>query len=276
MSELARINTNVAALRAYLHLSTINDNILKAAERVSTGSLVNRASDDPARYGVKRLFERTIDAKTRANENLERGVDWLQTNDSQLAGIVDMLQEMSDLANQAKAGGVTSAERVAIQLQLNSLRSEIVSVLQSGVSAMLYSGFTLGNLSDVSLTGSTTPTAATLNIETSDIDVTGSPSSSTVTAKINTTISNVTTAITRLTREEQQVAAWIYRLEFQKDMTDTELVNLKASLSTIADADVALEQVELTKNQILQQTAMVMLTQANTAPAALLSLFGVS
>jgi len=274
MSDLGRINTNVAALRAYLHLSQVNDKILKAAERLSTGSVVNRASDDPARYGVKRVFERTIATKYRFNENIERGVDWLQTNDSQLAGIVDMLLEMNDLASQAKAGGVTSAERVAIQLQLNSLRAEIVSVLQSGVSAMLYSGFTLGNLSNVSLTGSTVPSAATLSIEASDIDVTGSPSSSTVTAKINTTISNVTSALNRFVREEQQIAAWIYRLEFEKDMTDTELANLEASLSTIADADIAREQVDLTKYQIIQQTAMAMLTQANMAPAALLSLFG--
>jgi flagellin len=273
MSELARINTNVAALRAYLVLSQINDKITKAAELISTGQKINRASDSPSGYYVKRLFERNIAGKQRFNENLERGVNWLQTNDSKLAGIVDMLIEMSDLASQAKAGGVTSAERVALQLQLNDLRAEIVDVLQSGVSGTLYTGFTLGNLENVSLTGTSLPTAATLNIEASDIDVTGSPSSSTVTTKITTTLNNIAGAIDSIVRDEQQIGSWISRLEFEKEVSDTELVNLQASLSTIADADVAQEQMKVTKYQILQQTALVMLTQANTAPYSILNLF---
>jgi flagellin len=274
MSELARINTNVAALRAYLTLSTINDAILKAAERVSTGLRINRASDSPSGYYVKRLFEQDIAGKRRFNENLERGVNWLQTNDSKLSNVVDMLIQMTDLASQAKAGGVTSAERVGLQLQLNQLRLEIIDVLQSGVSSSLYSGFTLGNLSNVSLTGTAIPTAAGLSIEASDIDVTGSPSSSTVTTKIQTTLDNISGAITRLVQDQEQIGSWIMRLDFEKSVTDTELVNLQASLSTIADADIAQEQMAVTKYQILQQTALAMLTQANTAPYSILHLFG--
>jgi flagellin len=275
MSELARINTNVAALRAYLVMSRINDEITKAAELISTGQKINRASDSPSGYYVKRLFERNIASKQRFNENLERGVNWLQTNDSKLSGVVDMLIEMSDLASQAKAGGVTSAERVAIQLQLNDLRAEIVDVLNSGISPTLYSGFTLGNLSNVSLSGSAVPTAAVLSIEAADIDVTGSPASSTVTTKITTTLSNIAGAVDSIVRDEQQIGSWIARLDFEKEVSDTELVNLQASLSTIADADIAQEQMKVTKYQILQQTALVMLTQANTAPFSVLNLFGV-
>jgi flagellin len=274
MSDLARINTNVAALRAYLTVSKINDAIVKAAERISTGIKINRASDSPSGYYVKRLFEQDIAGKKRFNENLERGVNWLQTNDSKLSNVVDMLIQMSDLASQAKAGGVTSAERVGLQLQLNELRLEVADVLQSGVSPSLYSGFTLGNLSDVSLTGSAVPTAADLSIETADIDVTGSPSSSTVTAKIETTLSNITGAIRRLVQDQEQIGSWIMRLEFEKQVSDAELVNLQASLSTIADADIAQDQMAVTKYQILQQTALAMLTQANTAPYSILSLFG--
>jgi flagellin-like hook-associated protein FlgL len=53
----------------------------------------------------------------------------------------------------------------------------------------------------------------------------------------------------------------------------SESVNWQASLSTIQDADIAKEQMELTKLQILQSTTLAMLAQNNTAPAALLSLF---
>ncbi|MBN1916588.1 MAG: flagellin [Verrucomicrobia bacterium] len=274
MSDLARINTNVSALRAYLTVSEISDQILKASERISTGLKINRASDSPSGYYVKRLFEQDIASKQRFNENLERGVNWLQTNDSKLSNVVDMLIQMTDLTSQAKAGGVTSAERVGLQLQLNQLRAEIEDVLQSGVSPTLYSGFSLGNLDNVSLTGAALPSMADLSIEATDIDVTGSPSSSTVTGKIQTTLDNLSSAITRLVQDQEQIGSWIMRLDFEKQVSDTELVNLQASLSTIADADVAQEQMAVTKYQILQQTALAMLTQANTAPYSILSLFG--
>jgi len=274
MSDLARINTNVSALRAYLTVSEISDQILKSSERISTGMKINRASDSPSGYFVKRLFQQDIASKQRFNENLERGVNWLQTNDSKLSNVVDMLIQMTDLTSQAKAGGVTSAERVGLQLQLNQLRAEIDDVLQSGVSPTLYTGFSLGNLENVSLTGAALPTAAILSIEAADIDVTGSPSSSTVTAKIQTALDNINGAVTRLVQDQEQIGSWIMRLDFEKQVSDTELVNLQASLSTIADADVAQEQMSVTKYQILQQTALAMLTQANSAPYSILSLFG--
>jgi len=104
--------------------------------------------------------------------------------------------------------------------------------------------------------------------------VTGSPSSSTVTAKIETTLTNISAAVDRLVQDEEQIGSWIMRLEFEKEVSDTELVNLQASLSTIGDADIAQDQMAVTKYQILQQTALAMLTQANTAPYSILSLFG--
>jgi len=50
MSDLTRVGTNVAAMRAYHTLSGINSRILDAAERISTGKIFNRSSDGPANY----------------------------------------------------------------------------------------------------------------------------------------------------------------------------------------------------------------------------------
>jgi flagellin len=58
------------------------------------------------------------------------------------------------------------------------------------------------------------------------------------------------------------------------DIHAAERTDTEASLSTIQDADLASEQLELTKLQILQQSALAMLAQANAAPQAILMLFG--
>ena len=268
MGDLARVNTNVAALRAFQTLTDINSRITKAQEHISTGKTVNRASDSPSDYYISRTLERSINSVKRKNDNIERGINFLQTNDSRLAQVANILIEMSDLANQANSIAVTSAEKQAIQQDLSQLRLEVEIILQSGVSAKLYTGFTLAGLSNVSLTGNLTSNAlSTLTIDSTNVNVTGSQ------ADLDASISNIDTALDVVLRDEERLGSFIRRLEVEYDVNEVESLNLKASLSSIRDADLAEEQLELTKLNILQQASLSMLAQANSAPQAILMLF---
>lgn len=60
MGDFSRINTNVAAIRAYQRLSEIQEQILKLQEMASTGKKINRTSDDPASYYAARSLEHQI------------------------------------------------------------------------------------------------------------------------------------------------------------------------------------------------------------------------
>ena len=269
MGDLARINTNVSALRSFQTLSSINARLTKAQERISTGQVVNRASDSPSDYYVTRKLETDVNAVLRHNKNIERGINFLQTNDSRLAQVTNILMEMSDLANQANSIAVTSAEKHAIQQDLTQLSQEIANILQSGVSARLYTGFTLGGLQNASLTGNLTINPlSTLTIDGLNISVTGNNL-----AQIQTSIDNIDSALDVILRDEERLGSYIKRLETEYDLNEVERVNLKATLSSIQDADLAEEQMELTKLNILQQASLAMLTQANSAPNAVMSLF---
>ena len=269
MGDLARVNTNVAALNAFQTLTSINERLVKAQEHISTGKIVNRASDSPSDYFISRTLERDINAVQRKNDNIERGINFLQTNDSQLAQVANILIEMSDLANQANSIAVTSAEKQAIQQDLSQLRSEAEAILQSGVSAKLYSGFTLGGLEDVSFTGNLTSNPlTTLTINGTNVNVTGNQTS------LDATISNIDAALDVVLRDEERIGSFIRRLEVEYDVNEVENLNLKASLSSIQDADLAEEQLELTKLNILQQASLSMLAQANSSPQSTLMLIG--
>ena len=67
--------------------------------------------------------------------------------------------------------------------------------------------------------------------------------------------------------------AAIERLNHKEDVISVQVQNHEAVRSTYEDADFALEQMELMKVQILQQTATASLAQANSAPQLVLSLF---
>ena len=268
MGDLARINTNVSALRAFQTLTSINDRIVKSQERISTGKKVNRASDSPSDYFVTRKLAADINAARRNNANIERGINFLQTNDSRLAQVATILVEMSDLANQANSLAVTSAEKQAIQQDLIQLSQEIQTIFQSGVSSSIYTGFTLGGLQNASLTGNLTTTPlSSLTLNGTNISVTGSLS------EMSSTISNIDSALTTVLQDEEKLGSFIKRLETSSELNAVEVVNLKASLSSIQDTDLAEEQMELTKLNILQQATLAMLAQANSTPQAVMILF---
>jgi flagellin len=265
MGDLARVNTNVAALRSFFTLSEINDRIAISQQRISTGKKVNSASDDPAIYFAIKKTRRDIAALANKELNIERGINFLETSSSKLDQVSELLLEMFTLASTANAGGVSSAERQAIQTDIIQLKQEIEAIMQSGVSATIYAGFTIGGLENVSLTGTAAPTLTGLTINSSDLVVTGSSTS--------TTITNVRAALDRVVADNQKVGSFIRRLRFEIDDARAEKADLQATLSTIQDADIAEEQLELTKLQILQQSALAMLAQANSAPQSVLVLF---
>ena len=98
---------------------------------------------------------------------------------------------------------------------------------------------------------------------------------------MSTSISNITTtknrlssALNQILAEELQIGSYVRRLSVEMRDAEMSEVNDKASLSTVRDADLAKEQLDLTKLQILQQSSLAMLTQANTAPQSILVLFG--
>ncbi|MCK5708289.1 MAG: hypothetical protein KAI43_11600 [Candidatus Aureabacteria bacterium] len=273
MGDLARVNTNVAALKAFFTLSQINDRIAISQRRISTGKKVNTASDDPATYFAIKKTRRDIAKLANKELNIERGVNWLETSSSKLDQVSEILLAMFTLANTANAGGVTSAEKQAIQTDISQLKAEVQLIMQSGVASAIYSGFTIGGLDNVSVSGAggTAGTASlgqvlsNLTINSTDLVVTGTTTT--------TTITNLEAAINQVVKDNQAIGSYVRRLRFEIDDARSEKADLQSTLSTIQDADIAEEQLELTKLQILQQSALAMLSQANSAPQAVLVLF---
>lgn len=267
MADLFRVNTNISALRALSTLNDINARIVETQEKISTGKSVNRASDDPAAYFISRLFETSISALVANQVEVERGIDFLEKNNTRLDQVADLIIEITDLVNTANSGSITSAEQQAIAREIKLLTDEIDNILSSGVASKLFTGFSVGDLSNVSVSGGIV-SLATLNLELGqgDIIVTGT------TTQFTSSLSNLSTALTKILETEEILGAFISRLEFELDDLESTEVADRASLSTIVDADLAEEQVTLSSLQILQQTSLVGLMQANQAPSTILGL----
>ncbi|MBU1863478.1 MAG: hypothetical protein KKH94_07455 [Candidatus Omnitrophica bacterium] len=265
MADLFRINTNIQALRALTTLQNINTEITQVQESISTGKAVNRASDKPSTYYIGKLFETSISKHVANQIEVERGIDFLETQNTRMDQVAEIVIELQDLVFTADSGAVSSAEQQAISREIALLVSEIDTILQSGVSSAIFTSMTIGNLSNVSISGGAMSTT-TLSIQNSSLIVTGNA------GQFTTATNNLSTALSSILQAEETVGAWIHRLGFElDDLVATEIAD-RASLSTIIDADLAEQQVRLGSLQILQQTSLIGLIGANSAPGAIINL----
>jgi flagellin len=79
-------------------------------------------------------------------------------------------------------------------------------------------------------------------------------------------------AINNVSNERANVGAYQNRLQFAASDLQTSQQNLQAARAGITEADMALSMANLTRDQILQQSGVAMLAQANAMPQALLKL----
>ena len=91
--------------------------------------------------------------------------------------------------------------------------------------------------------------------------------------KSNRVIGTVDQALTQVSRQRADLGAYQTRLEFTTKGLMSGYENMQASESRIRDTDIAEQMVEFTKNQILVQSAVAMLAQANLQPQSVLQLF---
>ena len=276
MSSLTRVNTNVGALNALNALNSINTELSKHQLRMATGKQINSAADDAAGWVIGKGMEARAGGLTQAVANVGDAQSMLGVAEGGLQNILDVLITMKQKVTQAANDTLGTNERAAIKSQLDDLASEIDSV----VSQSTYNGQQLidGSFKNKTLQiGSETTdtmtvsvsqkhTAASLAVSTSDLTVSSASSASTSLASVNAAIDKVNSSI-------RTVGSLSARLQVKSQALSQILTNTQAAQSQIMDADLAAEQLAAVKLQILQQTATAALSQANTAPQAVLQLF---
>lgn len=120
-----KINSNMQALIAQNVLRTNEEKNSASTERLSSGFKINHAKDSPAGMAVGNRMNAQIRSLYKAKDNASNAVNVIQTADGALTEVHNMLQRMNELAVKASTGTLTSADRKAIQDEVNALRKEI-------------------------------------------------------------------------------------------------------------------------------------------------------
>ena len=119
------VNTNLASKEAQRSLFHSGKEVQKAMERLSTGSRINSAADDAAGFAIAERMTSQIKGLSKAVENVETAIGFLEVMDGALASSLNLVQRVNELAVQASNGTNSNSERANIQTEIDSLISEI-------------------------------------------------------------------------------------------------------------------------------------------------------
>lgn len=126
-----RINHNSLALNASDHFATINNNIAKSMERLSSGYKITSPADDAAGLAISTKMSAQIRGLDRASLNSNDGISVIQSAEGGLNEIHSILGRMRELAVQAANDVNYEDDRDAIQEEIDSLREEIDQIVDT-------------------------------------------------------------------------------------------------------------------------------------------------
>jgi len=280
-----RIFNNVASLNAQRILGLNNDRLAKSVERISSGIRINRGADDAAGLAISEALRSDIRGLRQAVRNANDGIALINVAEGALNEQSSILIRLRELASQAATGTVGSTERATIQLEFSALRNEIDRIAatsqfngQGLVDGSLASSVASANQVFIQVgIDSTANSRINLNTEINLKAVTSTilgidTLSVTAAAQALTTLDTINSAISTVTQARGQVGAVQNRLTRSVGNLAVTIENLQAAESGIRDADIAAEIADLTRNQILVQSATAMVGQANLIPQSILQL----
>ena len=294
------INHNLMAMNSARNLSNSYSSLATSTRRLSSGLRVGTAADDAAGLAIRELMRADIASLNQGMRNANDAISMIQTADGALQVIDEKLIRMKELATQAATGTYGSDQRLIIDSEYQAMASEITRI----ANATDFNGIYLlnGNLSSdagnaaswgtdhhgdgLQATGSMkihfgtgndsaedyyyiaigNSTASALGVGNQSDPAVGGGFSISTQEGAQEALDAINNAIVSKDKIRASLGSLQNRLENTITNLSIQAENLQAAESRISDVDVAQEMTEFVRNQILTQTAVAMLAQANQLP----------
>ena len=272
-----RVNTNSASINAQRNLATVTDKLSGNFRRLSTGLRISTAADDAAGLAISERLRSQVRSLDQAKRNANDGISLVQTAEGALNEVSSILTRLRELAVQSSNGSVSNQDKETLDTEFQSLVNEVnrigrstefsgIKLLDgssSSVSFQVGFGTTTGiDTIEVSLSAAL---STTLGLNSLDIGSGGA---------FTTAITSIDDAINSVSSLRGTLGAVQNRLGSTINNLAITVENLSAAESRIRDVDVAFETSQLTRNSILQQASISVLSQANALPQSALRLLG--
>ena len=268
------INTNIMSLNAQRNLTRSQNEMSTAMQRLASGLRINSAKDDAAGLAIAERMNTQVRGMNVAIRNANDGISLAQTAEGGLNEVGNMLQRMRELAVQSANGTNSTGDRANLQEEFNALSDEIARL---GAATQFNGKKIVGDDADtftfqVGANAGETLSISTLSISAAVSVVFAASVGGSTADAASAALSTIDDAISAITTQRAKYGAVQSRFESAINNLQIGVENQSASRGRIVDADFAVETAALTRAQILQQAGNAMVTQANSAPQAVLQL----
>ncbi|WP_294393139.1 flagellin [uncultured Clostridium sp.] len=271
-----RLNKNMYSLNIFRSYSNSISKGSKALNNISTGKKINSAKDNPNKIGENESLKIQLLSTKKAEQNIQDTTSMIQTYDGAMQEMNDTLSRMKELAVKAKTGTLSMDDRNAIQDEIVGLRDGLKDLVNN-------TNFNGVGISDSSLEGLEvnykkalvgSMESDTIDIPTFNISIENLGIDKLDVTKDDDCISKVDNAISMVSRVRGNYGAIQNSLEETAENISAKSINLTNAQSSIGDADIVKEYVKYSTNQILMQSSISLIAQANNIPQDALQIIG--
>jgi flagellin len=281
------ILNNISGLNAQNQLNSNNVNLSRTLQRLSSGKRINSGADDAAGLQIADSLKANTYALDQAVRNANDGVGVCQIADGTLQTVTDLLTRSVTLSAEAATQTVDSTGRASLNNEFTQIQSEISRIAGqtnfNGYSIFVPNAGTNGVNGNLSvfvgdLKGTSSISVSIQTITTNGATVTNLGSANLATVDLTTqnnaaaSLATIKTALNGVSNMRAAIGAGMNRLQSAVSVLTTQSQNTASAESTIRDANFAEEVANLTKYQILSQSGMSALAQANTSSQSVLTL----
>jgi flagellin len=252
-----RINTNVGALTASRNLFVNKMQTDSSQRKLSSGLRISRAADDAAGLSIANKLRIQSRSLTQAATNAEQANAMVQIAEGAASTIQRIIERQKELIVQKDSTGNNSSVSTTLATEITTLQTEAARILADAnfLGASVFSSLTF-QISDKTANGTLT-VAAGLTLTS----LSGTSS-----------LADADTALDAVNNTLAAIGAAQNVLDYTVTNLKSATVNIRAAESTIRDVDMAEEMANFTRNNILQQAAQAMLSQANQGSEGILQL----
>ncbi|SFO14734.1 flagellin [Roseovarius lutimaris] len=280
---MSSILTNSSAMVALQTLKTVNSDLAKTTDAISTGKEIATAKDGAAIFAISKVMETDVSGFKAISDSLNLGEATVAVASAGAEQVVDILQDIKTLIVSATSENV---DHGTIQNEIAEKSAQVASI----VGAAQFNGANLlaadvdgngGNsltvLSSLDRVGTAAPTAVNINVGTvnfeDNVDLVADLTAITDTATAATALGEIETFLQTAIDGAAALGASANRIEGQNEFVSKLTDAMTLGIGALVDADLEQASARLQALQVQQQLATQSLTIANQAPQAILSLF---
>lgn len=267
---------NIPSMVAQNQLAMTGADLQKTLYRLSSGSRINSGADDAAGLAIADGLRSNITGLQQSVRNANDGVGFLQVADGAFAQVTTLLNRAVTLATESSTGTITDTQRTALDAEFTQIKNEIdqigLNTTFNGTSVFSSSATSiyLSDSSASSTIGVTVGSVAQNAIGANTVDL--SADDLTTATNAQTALADINAAVASVASSRGDLGAHMNRLQAAVNVMQNQVENLTGAENGIRAADISQEVGNMSRYQILNQTGIAALAQANQSQQAILAL----